>query len=86
MWHDPEHEPTYSQTVELDLATVAPSIAGPKRPRTHPVGGRPARGWLLDGGQPAIGRPAGRAGRGRRRVVPASDPIAIDHDRPGHQR
>ena len=31
---------------------MAPSIAGPKRPRTHPVGGRPARGWLLAGGHP----------------------------------
>src|SRR5260370_34552885 len=26
-------EPVYSQVVELDLATVEPSIAGPKRPQ-----------------------------------------------------
>src|SRR5699024_7190771 len=32
MWHDPSREPEYSQVVELDLATVEPSIAGPKRP------------------------------------------------------
>ena len=33
MWHDLDHEPTYSQTLELDLASVEPSIAGPKRPQ-----------------------------------------------------
>ena len=33
LWHDPDHEPDYSQTFELDLATVEPSIAGPKRPQ-----------------------------------------------------
>ena len=33
LWHDPDHEPIFSQIVELDLATVEPSIAGPKRPQ-----------------------------------------------------
>ncbi|TAN28040.1 MAG: aconitate hydratase AcnA [Castellaniella sp.] len=33
MWHDPAHEPQYSETLELDLGTVQPSIAGPKRPQ-----------------------------------------------------
>lgn len=33
LWHDPDHEPTFSQTIELDLGTVEPSIAGPKRPQ-----------------------------------------------------
>jgi aconitate hydratase len=33
LWHDPSHEATYSQTLELDLSTVVPSIAGPKRPQ-----------------------------------------------------
>ncbi|MCY0903875.1 aconitate hydratase [Arthrobacter sp. H14-L1] len=33
LWHDPEHEPVYSQTIEFDLASVEPSIAGPKRPQ-----------------------------------------------------
>ena len=34
LWHD-EHseEPTYSETLELDLADVVPSLAGPKRPQ-----------------------------------------------------
>src|SRR6266536_699502 len=34
MFHTPDsEEPTYSETLELDLADVAPSIAGPKRPQ-----------------------------------------------------
>lgn len=33
LWHDPSIEPRFSEHVELDLATVVPSIAGPKRPQ-----------------------------------------------------
>ena len=33
LWHDPDAEPRYSEKLELDLATVVPSIAGPKRPQ-----------------------------------------------------
>jgi aconitate hydratase len=33
LWHDPAVAPRYSQTIELDLATVVPSISGPKRPQ-----------------------------------------------------
>ena len=33
MWHNPEHEPAFSEYLELDLSTVVPSIAGPKRPQ-----------------------------------------------------
>ncbi|WJM16964.1 aconitate hydratase [Microbacterium arborescens] len=33
LWHDPANEATYSEYMELDLSTVVPSIAGPKRPQ-----------------------------------------------------
>ncbi|WP_417563825.1 aconitate hydratase [Microbacterium sp.] len=33
LWHDPDHEPEYSHVVELDLGSIEPSIAGPKRPQ-----------------------------------------------------
>jgi aconitate hydratase len=33
LWHDPSHEPVFSEYIELDLSTVVPSIAGPKRPQ-----------------------------------------------------
>jgi aconitate hydratase len=33
LWHDPAREPVFSETLELNLSTVVPSIAGPKRPQ-----------------------------------------------------
>ncbi len=33
LWHDPAAEPGYSRVVDLDLGTVEPSIAGPRRPQ-----------------------------------------------------
>jgi aconitate hydratase len=33
LWHDPAMEPVYSEYLELDLGSVVPSIAGPKRPQ-----------------------------------------------------
>jgi aconitate hydratase len=33
LWHDPSAEPRFSEKLELDLGTVVPSIAGPKRPQ-----------------------------------------------------
>ncbi len=34
LWHDENsEEPTYSETLELDLGDVVPSLAGPKRPQ-----------------------------------------------------
>lgn len=33
LWLDPDAEPRYSEKLELDLSTVVPSIAGPKRPQ-----------------------------------------------------
>ncbi|KTS06200.1 MULTISPECIES: aconitate hydratase [Microbacterium] len=33
LWHDPARELVFSEYMELDLSTVVPSIAGPKRPQ-----------------------------------------------------
>ena len=33
LWHDPSIEPRFSEYLTLDLSTVVPSIAGPKRPQ-----------------------------------------------------
>ena len=33
LWHDPSVEPRYSEYLELDLSSVVPSIAGPRRPQ-----------------------------------------------------
>ena len=33
LWHDADREPVFSEYLELDLGTIVPSIAGPKRPQ-----------------------------------------------------
>src|SRR5205814_3211245 len=33
LWHDPDSVPQYDETIELDLATIEPSLAGPSRPQ-----------------------------------------------------
>ncbi|MCX5330758.1 aconitate hydratase AcnA [Streptomyces sp. NBC_00124] len=37
LWLDPQAEPDFSEKLELDLSTVVPSIAGPKRPQDRIV-------------------------------------------------
>lgn len=37
LWHDPSVEPAFSEYLELDLSTVVPSIAGPKRPQDRVI-------------------------------------------------
>jgi aconitate hydratase len=53
LWHDddPTDEPTFTDTLELDLSTVVPSIAGPKRPqdRVSLTESKPAFRMALDG-------------------------------------
>ncbi len=39
LWHDPAAEPDYSERLELDLSSIEPSLAGPKRPQDRvPLG------------------------------------------------
>ncbi|MET7329805.1 aconitate hydratase AcnA [Nonomuraea sp. NPDC005650] len=33
LWHDPDAPPAYTAELDLDLATVVPSVAGPRRPQ-----------------------------------------------------
>jgi len=37
LWHDPSNEPVYSELLTLELGSVVPSIAGPKRPQDRIV-------------------------------------------------
>ena len=48
LWHDPSEPATYSHVVELDLSTVEPSIAGPRRPQDRIPLSR-ARAAFLEG-------------------------------------
>jgi aconitate hydratase len=61
LWHDPEAEPRYSEYLELDLSTIVPSIAGPKRPQDRVVlaeakeGFREALGAYVDDSGDQVG-------------------------------
>jgi aconitate hydratase len=89
LWHDPDHEPSYSERLELDLSTVEPSLAGPKRPqdrvplKSAKEGFRSVLGDYADDGASGNGN---SANEGSEESFPASDPPAVSgagaHDRP----
>jgi aconitate hydratase A / 2-methylisocitrate dehydratase len=88
LWHDEDaEEPTYSDTVELDLSEVEPSLAGPKRPQDRvPLhdaknGFRAALADLV--GEEAEQEIADRHDEAIAETFPASDPPA--NGSPGHE-
>jgi aconitate hydratase len=84
LFHEPDsEEPTYSDTLALDLGDVEPSIAGPKRPQDRialsdakPAFVEAMKEWDPDASE--------ELGNGRDEAIaesfPASDPPAEDHD------
>ncbi|WP_328918024.1 MULTISPECIES: aconitate hydratase AcnA [unclassified Streptomyces] len=48
LWLDPAAEPDFSEKLELDLSTVVPSIAGPKRPQDRIVLANSSRQFARD--------------------------------------
>ncbi|WP_035696406.1 aconitate hydratase AcnA, partial [Glycomyces tenuis] len=48
LWHDPSREAAYSEYLELELSTVVPSIAGPKRPQDRIQLDRADHQWRRD--------------------------------------
>ncbi len=77
LWHDPDHEAAYSQTLELELSTVEPSIAGPKRPQDRiPLSrARYAVRALLSGR--AVDAPLTGLDEASAESFPASDSVSI---------
>ena len=82
LWHDPNESPTYSQVIELDLSTVEPSLAGPRRPQDR-VPLRDAKRAFIDT-LPSFGVDYGNAhDEAVAETFPASDPLASAA--PGHE-
>ena len=73
LWHDPARETRYSEELSLDLSTVVPSIAGPKRPqdRITLADAKTAFRDALPNYVPETSLDNGLAG-----TFPASDPVA----------
>ncbi|MDX3354748.1 aconitate hydratase [Streptomyces sp. ME01-24h] len=84
LWHDPGHEPAYSQTLDIDLSAVVPSIAGPKRPQDRmaladaPHNFRAVLGGYVTCDMAPAGVDAGSAAS-----FPASDPVVVTDSHPG---
>jgi len=92
LWHDPAAEPRFSETLEFDLSTVVPSLAGPKRPQDRvPLTDAKAmfRTALKDyAGQPSEANGASRGttdggvDEASNESFPASDPAAAFESKP----
>jgi len=92
LWHDPSAEPRFTQTLELDLATIVPSLAGPKRPQDR-VPLTDAKAMFRTALQDYAGRPMETNGASRgttdggvdeasNESFPASDPAAAYESKP----
>ena len=86
LWHDPEEQPTYSQVVELDLSTVEPSIAGPRRPQDR-IPLREARN-AFSAALPSFGVAEGNGGvdEASEESMDASDAPALTATARAHRR
>ena len=86
LWHDPHAEPAYSEHLELDLATIEPSIAGPTRPHDRVALRNAGRAYraalpaLLPSSRGASAAPkfTGFIDRASADSFPASDPPELD--------
>ena len=82
LWHDADsEEPTYTETLELDLGDVVPSLAGPKRPqdRVALTESKASFRMALDDLVPDDS-PRAEATRTSEETFPASDPPATNGD------
>jgi aconitate hydratase len=86
LWHDPAAEPAYSERLELDLSTIVPSLAGPKRPQDRvaladaKAGFRAALGHYVRPDIEDRGGVEGTADEASAESFPASDPPANTGD------
>jgi aconitate hydratase len=77
LWHDPSADRRYSEELTLDLGTIVPSIAGPKRPqdRIALADAKTAFREVLPNYVPSISLDDGVDD-----TFPASDPVALDEE------
>ncbi|TFC02019.1 aconitate hydratase [Cryobacterium mannosilyticum] len=76
LWHDASQEPVFSEYLEIDLGTVVPSIAGPKRPQDRVELSRAQEQFELDL-QSYATQDLSRVDAAVEGTFPASDPIGF---------
>jgi len=77
LWHEPGAPARYSERLELDLSTVVPSLAGPKRPQDR-VSLSDAKGAFRDALRSYVPASGPSLDNGIAGTFPASDPVAAD--------
>ncbi|GAA4155611.1 aconitate hydratase AcnA [Gryllotalpicola daejeonensis] len=86
LWHEPSREAEYSEYLELDLSTVVPSIAGPKRPQDRIVLSEAKAQFEKDLPNYADGADQSELDDAIAETFPASDPIAAGtHNGEAHE-
>jgi aconitate hydratase len=84
LWHRPDAEPDFSERLELDLSTVVPSMAGPKRPQDRVALADAKSSFRAVLGNYVTPAPEdGSLDEGSADSFPASDPVSIDHEHVG---
>ncbi|MDT0421170.1 MULTISPECIES: aconitate hydratase AcnA [Streptomyces] len=81
LWLDPAAEPDFSEKLELDLSTVVPSIAGPKRPQDRIVLAEAAQQFVADVRNYVADTSVDEAGQ---ESFPASDSPAVSNGVPSN--
>ncbi|MET9348047.1 aconitate hydratase AcnA [Streptomyces termitum] len=79
LWLDPKAEPDFSEKLELDLSTVVPSIAGPKRPQDRIVLANAAAQFAQD-----VRNYVATADEAGKESFPASDAPAVSNGVPSN--
>src|SRR5437899_9790644 len=78
LWHDASVQPTYSQIVELDLSSVEPSLAGPRRPQDRVPLARAKETFIEALGTFGVAYPNSSYDKEVADTFPASDPTTGD--------
>ena len=74
LWHDPDDHPVYTQVVDLDLSTVEPSIAGPRRPQDRVALARAKEAFVEALGSFGVDYPDGSYDKEGREQLPGERP------------
>ncbi len=78
LWHAADDHPTYSQVVELDLSSVEPSLAGPRRPQDRVPLARAKEAFVEELGNFGVDLGNGTYDKEIADSFPASDPPTGD--------